>query len=113
MQENTQERFDRLVKLWHEDTGWSSSMDFIMRHPAVDEIRNMGRTAIPLILKDMTKPERRGPFWYILLNELCDSKPDFTGLKQPVSGRIIGNMWMEWGVLKGYISRSADGNYVG
>ncbi len=67
-----QQRFRALVKRWKEDTGHLSSTARMAKHPAYQEIIQMGSAAVPLLLAEL---KRDPDFWFMALREITKENP--------------------------------------
>ncbi len=91
------ERFDELADQWEEETFFLSRSDRAIAHPVHQEIVNLGRPVVPLILERMRS---QGGHWFEALQQI-------TG-EDPVSPADYGNIaamqnsWLQWGEDHGY-----------
>ncbi len=95
-------KFRRLVSEWHNETDMHSSTLKVIAHPAYLRIIAMGRSAIPLILREM----KQGPgHWLPAISALTEdvrSKGEnpASGCKTSSEAR---SAWVRWGESKGYL----------
>ena len=86
------ERFQELADQWEEETFFLSRSDRAIAHPVHQEIVNLGRPVVPLILERMRS---QGGHWFEALQQI-------TG-EDPVSPADYGNIaamqnsWLQWG----------------
>jgi len=93
-------RFNGLAAAWKSETELISNVSKRILHPAYQKIIGMGKSAIPLILKDLSQ---NGPDdWFWALTAITD--------ENPITDEIAGNMsamteaWLQWGTKAGYLS---------
>ena len=92
------ERFEELANRWEEETFFLSRSDRAIAHPVHQEIVNLGRPIVPLILERMRS---QGGHWFEALQQI-------TG-EDPVSPADYGNIaamqnsWLQWGENLGYV----------
>ena len=92
------ERFEELADQWEEETFFLSRSDRAIAHPVHQEIVNLGRPVVPLILERMRS---QGGHWFEALHQI-------TG-EDPVSPAGYGNIaamqdsWLQWGEDHGYV----------
>jgi hypothetical protein len=91
-----QKEFDRLVELWHRDTGGISSLTVILASPYYKSIVGMGWPVVPLILGSLA---REPSFLICALGEITGERPD---VAKEDYGRIdkITQLWLDWGRTK-------------
>ena len=91
------ETFRQLADQWEEDTMYLSNPRQAARHPAHQEILDMGASAVPLILKRL---KDQGGHWFSTLRSITAA--------DPVPPQDRGNVpamtaaWLEWGKRNGY-----------
>jgi hypothetical protein len=94
-----EETFAQLVKTWHHNKEYTSSMSAITQDPAYLEIIDLGPAVVPLIFKEM---QRKPDYWFVALRQL-------TG-QNPVTPDQRGNLpkmtssWLAWAKEQGFIS---------
>ena len=93
-------RFEELAKLWKqhcEDMWGSSRIDNYLNHPAYGEIVQMGRPAIPLIMKRYeaatSKDFSEAP-WGFVLDEITGL--NMIGDRQRYDPAIVKEKYIEW-----------------
>ena len=92
-----EEHFAELVEQWREGTGGLSSPKAIADHPAYQQIIQMGKSALPMIFREL---EENGGWWYPALRTLTGENPVPAEAKgQPPLSR---EAWLEWGQRNGY-----------
>src|SRR5437879_5649694 len=57
-------RFRALAEQWRRDTQLTSSYDDLVFHPAYQQIIGMGRSAVPLLVRELKR--RRAPWFWAL-----------------------------------------------
>jgi len=84
--------FRALTKQWKRETAIAGNLSKIVMHPAYQRIMAMGKDAIPLILKDLSKEQGH---WFWALHNLVPPGDD------PAAGtttiRDATRAWLEWG----------------
>jgi hypothetical protein len=91
-------RFQMLVERWRENTGMSSSVSKILKHPDYQEIIAMGEPALPLILRELRD---RPNLWFPALKAIAKSSP--VPPEQQSDPKIAREAWLTWGRTKGLI----------
>lgn len=89
---DTEVLFRRLADQWKTETAHISQISTKMQHSAFRSILNMGRSVVPMILKEI---EREPGHWFYALNFLTGENPipkDFTGTVEEAL-----NLWIYWG----------------
>ena len=92
-----EQRFAQLADEWRNSQGVTSSLTQLVMHPSYQQIIAMGRSAIPLIFREL---EREPNHWFWALKSI-------TGV-DPVSDENRGNIqkmsieWLDWGREQGY-----------
>ena len=95
--QGAESKFRQLAMTWKAQTGHLSNVSTRCTHPAYQQIIGMGKTAIPLILRDL-KETREDWFWALTA---------ITG-ENPIPAQAAGNIkemteaWLRWGRDKGY-----------
>lgn len=91
-------RARRLMDRWQRETGIISALPDRFRHPAYQELIEMGKPAIPHILSRL---EDSPDFWFQALLQITGEKPyaeederDFTAMR---------DAWLEWGRREQYL----------
>ena len=100
-------RFRSLVDRWENETGMLSSVARKTAHTAYQEIIEIGRSAIPLILAELIQ---RPNHWSVALRAISGENPvspDDAGYIQHVT-----NAWIQWGTEHGYIGELCTWNPV-
>ena len=96
--ESIEAKFRRLADQWRKETSLSSSITQDHAHPAYLKILVMGKSALPLILKELRD---RGGNWFLALRLIADHDP----VPEAHSG-IVKKMredWIAWGRQHGYL----------
>jgi hypothetical protein len=94
----SEQKFDRLVQQWRQETMFKSRAADITSHFAYYQIIGMGSKAVPLILRQVQQGEGH---WFLALRAL-------TG-ENPVTAEEAGNLtkmaraWVEWGKQRGLV----------
>jgi hypothetical protein len=90
--ETIEERFQRLASLWRTETSHISSSTDQVAHPAFQEIVEMGRAVVPILLREL---EQRSGHWHRALKRITGDDP------VPPSDRgnlpKIREAWLRWG----------------
>ncbi|MGR3317360.1 MAG: hypothetical protein ACUZ8O_02610 [Candidatus Anammoxibacter sp.] len=84
--------FKKLADQWQRETSHLSFVSQRMRHPAYNRIINMGRSMVPLIIKQL---EQEPDHWFYALASLTGENPipaDFTGTVNDAA-----DLWIQWG----------------
>ena len=91
------ERFQELADRWEEETFFLSRSDRAIAHPVHQEIINLGRPVVPLILERMSS---QGGHWYEALQQITGEDP----ISPADYGDIAAmqNSWLQWGEDRGY-----------
>ena len=84
--------FRALTKDWKRDTNHLSVLSQRLTHPAYKQILGMGKTALPLILAELSvEPDH----WFHALSLLADDDPiplEFCGTVSEAA-----ELWLDWG----------------
>ena len=86
------DKFTKLTTQWQDETWFMSNADNIAKHPAYQEIIQMGKPALPLILDAMrTAPNH----WFWALNLITNAD----AVKAEHAGNIqaMTQDWLDWG----------------
>lgn len=92
--EVTRLRFLLLLEKWHRERGPASSISTIVRCDSYQQIINMGKRALPLILARLEQEGDKPDHWFIALESI-------TG-ENPIPENAYGNMlkmaeaWFSW-----------------
>ena len=87
-----EQKFQRLVKQWREETLFTSSSTEKVMHPSYQRIIGMGPAAISLVLREM---QERGGHWFWALRAITE--------EDPVNPQDVGHVrkmteaWLQWG----------------
>lgn len=94
--------FQVLSAMWAADTGHLSSVRQMARHPACQQIIDMGQDAIPLVLAEMAAG-RHSVRWFWVLEKLTDHA---VVVPEADQGRVdnIAELWLAWGREQGHLS---------
>jgi hypothetical protein len=92
------EKFERLAKVWEEETLYSSSSLEIAMHPAYQQIIGMGPAVVPLLLRALQKEPAH---WFWALSAITGENP----ISAKHRGKVeeIARVWIAWGQARGYI----------
>ena len=95
---DTRARFERLAAEWKHDTAHQSSPSVIAEHRAYQEIIDMGKDAIPLILRDLEDSHAQ---WFRALRSIARESP----VRPEDRGDIhaMTAAWLDWGKDRQYI----------
>lgn len=83
--------FEELADQWQRETSHLSFVSQRMRHPAYTRIINMGKSVVPLIIKQL---EQEPDHWFYALTSLTGENPipaDFTGTVNDAA-----DLWIQW-----------------
>jgi hypothetical protein len=86
--------FDSRIEIWDSDTKWQSSMSAITGHPMFAEIKDMGESAIRLILLRMKDGDVR-LHWFPVLYDLVG--PDPVAPEKRGYPSEMAKAWVKWG----------------
>ena len=97
-EDEIQEKFHKLANQWTQDVEDMSSTVEMTKHPAYQEIINMGQAIIPLMLKDLS---HNPLYWLPALRQITQENP----VHPEQRGKIkqMADAWLNWGKEKGYI----------
>jgi hypothetical protein len=86
------DKFTALVSEWKRGRGHSSKIRDLASHPAYQQIIGMGRTAVPLLLREM---EQRPSHWDWALRAITGADP----VPKQSAGKIMemAAIWARWG----------------
>jgi hypothetical protein len=90
--------FQNLADSWYKQTGMYSSVLKKTQHPIYRNIVMMGKSAIPLILREM---QRRPGFWFYALQEITGEDP-----VSPLNRKKVSSAqedWLNWGKKMRYL----------
>lgn len=98
IRESVEAKFHRLVDQWRKDTELFSSVTQDHAHPAYLKILVMGKSALPLILKELRD---NGGNWFLALRLIADEDP----VPQAHAGMVkkMREDWITWGRQRGYL----------
>ena len=91
-------RFSALAKRWKKDTEADSSITRMIRHPAYQEIINMGEPVVPLLLDEL---QREPDFWFAALQKITGADPVPKGSAGKINEMV--KAWIDWGRDKGLL----------
>ena len=95
--------FRSLARDWKRDTSHLSLISQRVTHPAYKQILGMGRTALPLILAELSvEPDH----WFHALSLLADDNPIPSGFCGTVSE--AAELWLDWGHSRNLIPDAAE-----
>jgi hypothetical protein len=94
--------FSRLARQWKSATRLLSNVTRKARHPAYQQIIEMGLAAVPLILEDLR--QHPGTDWFWALTTITGENP----ITEEMAGDTgaMTEAWIRWGEEKGYRSGS-------
>ena len=101
--------FHKLAREWQDEIGHCSFWHMMRRHPAAQQIVDMGPKVVPLILKKMRRD--KSIFWSMLLCEITGTKPEYEPDKVAGGGFVafdvdtFANTWLRWGVENGHLTQ--------
>jgi len=92
--------FQELADRWLEETQYVSSLHEIIKHKDYQAIITMGRAAVPLLLKELEKPDP--DHWGPALSAITGEQP----VPAEAAGRLdgIAAAWLSWARKRGYPS---------
>jgi hypothetical protein len=95
--EPVEARFRRLAAAWEQATAHFSSMTAARRHPAYQEIIDLGPAVVPFLLRDLQDNQTH---WFAALRALTGSNP----VPPAASGDVprMVDAWLEWAKDQGY-----------
>ena len=96
-EEADQAEFDRLSRIWLDETMSMSSLTRMVKHPAYQEIIRMGPRVIPPILRDL---EREPKMWGPALHAITKATP----VPKEDAGKVgrVAAAWLKWAKDNGY-----------
>ncbi|MEC4986740.1 MAG: hypothetical protein SAJ37_21130 [Oscillatoria sp. PMC 1068.18] len=95
--EELEKIFAQLVKQWREETrGVSSTTDLAM-HPAYQQIIGMGKSVIPLLLREL---EQKSGRWFWALKAITRKDPVLPAQRGRTKEMV--KAWLDWGRRNGY-----------
>lgn len=96
-EEANQAEFDRLSRIWLDETMVTSSLTRMVNHPAYQEIIRMGPRVIPPILRDL---EREPKMWGPALHAITKATP----VPKEDAGKVgrVAAAWLKWAKDNGY-----------
>ena len=97
--EASAQRFAALAARWRTETAALSSVSQIALHPAYQEIIGLGRTATPLILREM---QRQPGHWFRALRAITGEDP--VRPEQRGSVPEMTAAWLQWGGARGFFA---------
>ena len=93
-----EDEFNQLVSEWKSGRRRGVDVAQMVRHPAYERIINMGKPAIPLILKEL---ERETDHWFPALRRITGVSPIPEGSKGNLAK--MTRAWLNWGKDEAYI----------
>jgi hypothetical protein len=97
--QQTQARFQALVRSWKKEIAFESSLTEILTNHNYLKIIGLGPAALPLIFKEL---EREPDLWFLALESITGEDPaaseDSTG-----DFKKISELWLKWGRDHGFI----------
>lgn len=98
MESEIESQFRRLSDEWREQTRFQSSGTVIVSNPAYLRIIALGRTVVPLILRDL---EIRPDHWFWALHILTGENPAPPETQGNL--RAMTAAWLDWGRQRGLL----------
>ena len=89
--------FQELADRWETETALLSNSERAAQHPAHQEIVNMGKAAVPLILERIGS---QGGLWFHALSAITGANPVAPENRGNVSA--MQKSWLKWGERNGY-----------
>lgn len=83
-------RFYRLLSNWRTDTALSSRIEDKVDHPAFQQIVQIGRPVVPLIIKEL---RHRPDFLFLALRRITDEDPVPPACERPSE---MVEAWLSW-----------------
>jgi hypothetical protein len=92
-----EQKFERLVKWWREETRFTPSMTKLIMHQAYQQIIGMGPAAVPLIFREL---QQNPDHWFWALTAITGNNP----VRPEDAGNVekMTQAWLEWGNQHGY-----------
>lgn len=92
-------RFYALAAQWKDETAFLSSTSEIVRHPAYQEIIQLGNDVVPYILADLKISPNH---WFHALRTITSENP----VEPTLQGRMqeMSDAWIDWGRQRGMIA---------
>jgi hypothetical protein len=94
------ERFQRLVSQWKEETKYLSSITDMAMHPAYQEIIGMGPAVLPHLFRELEKQPDHW-FWALKMITGADPVPDASRGNVPA----MTAAWLHWAREHGYLGK--------
>ncbi len=90
-------KFEELASEWYGDVGGSSFIAEKSRHPAYQQIIEMGSAVVPLLLREL---EQKPSHWFEALRTITGANP----IQPEQRGRTkqMAQAWLKWGREHGY-----------
>jgi len=89
-------RFERLARLWKQETAHLSNVAKKALHPAYQEIIGMGERVVPMLLAEL---KREPDDWFWALHAITGASPVPA---ERGSLRAMTDTWLQWGAANGY-----------
>lgn|GEM_PF-893335 len=91
------QRFQQLAQTWRKECATLSSIRDIATHPAYQEIVGMGRSAVPLILREL---EKKPDHWFWALRSITEQDPVPPEHRGNVP--LMAQDWLQWARGRGF-----------
>ena len=93
--DKNQFKFDNLVEAWREERRATSSPIKVVMCPSYQKIIGMGKTAIPLIFRQLEAEGNKPDMWFWALRALTEANP----VTDDIKGNFVkmAEAWLEWG----------------
>ena len=105
--EELEATFNELAAQWVKKTGIHSNSVSIMKHPAYQQIVELGEPALPYVLRELEKGQM-AVHWPLVLSAITGADPTPAPKKLPSPGWValdieaIHKAWLDWGREQGY-----------
>jgi hypothetical protein len=104
--EELEARFNELAEQWLKDTAFHSSSAPIVRHPAYQQIVELGEAVLPLVFRELEQGQM-AVHWPHVLRAITGANPEPQPKKLPAGWigldiKAMHKAWLEWGREQGY-----------
>jgi hypothetical protein len=92
-----EDQFNELATIWRSETAHFSSARRMASHPAYQAIIALGKSAVPLLLREL---EKEPGHWFLALEAITGANP----ISNEDRGRVdrMAQAWLRWGSDHGY-----------
>ena len=105
--EELEATFNKLAEQWVKKTGILSNSVSIMKHPAYQQIVELGEAVLPLVFRELEKGQM-AVHWPLVLSAITGADPTPPPKQSPAPGwvaldiKAIHKAWLAWGREQGY-----------